>query len=260
MFLSNDLVKGLLDYKIWFYLSLSEVRTRYIGSFLGPFWITISQTVLVISIGYIYGGLFGIPPEKYMPFLTCGLICWNLVQGILNEGTRCFGSHKSFLNEIKINPLVFCYKVVFSNFIILAHNSVSIAFIFLLTGYKFSILMPLSLIGFAFIFVNGVLSIIIIGILCERFRDIPSLISNILQISFFITPIIWDPIQFKTRAVLFLKLNPFYHFIEATRAPLLGIIPDMDTYFFLIAITLANTFAASIIYKNFSKKIIYWMQ
>ena len=258
--LLKELIDALLKYKIWSYLAFTEVKSRYVGSFLGPFWITISQIVLVISIGYIYGGLFGIPPEKYMPFLTCGLISWNLISGILNEGTRCFGSNKAFLNEIQINPLVFCYKVVFSNLIALIHNSVAIIFIFLLTGYSFSILMPLSLIGLFFILINGVLAIITIGIVCERFRDIPSLISNILQISFFVTPIIWDPINFKSRIILILKLNPFYHFIEAIRAPLLGRTPDLDIYITLVFFTLINIILASLIYKKFSKKIIYWMQ
>lgn len=258
--LINKLYDAFLNYKTWTYLAKIEIKSKYVGSVLGPFWITITQIVLVVSIGYIYGGLFNIPPERYMPFLTCGLISWSLISGILNEGTRCFGSNKAFINEIKVNPLIFCYKIVLGNFIIFIHNSIAIIFIFLLTGYEFSILMLFGLIGLFFILINGVLAIITIGIICERFRDIPSLISNVLQISFFITPIIWDPITFKSRVIIILKLNPFFHFIEATRSPLLGRMPDVDIYFILMAITLVNFLIASIIYNKFSNKIVYWIQ
>ena len=107
---------------------------------------------------------------------------------------------------------------------------------------------------------NGFFLIISIGIICERFRDIPSLITNILQISFFVTPIIWDPMNFKSRAIIILKLNPFWHFIEAARAPLLGRTVEIETYLILLIITFFNFLLALFMYKKFSKKIIYWMQ
>ena len=232
----NELINAVKKYKIWTYLSFQEIKTRYVGSYLGPFWITITQIILVISIGYIYGGIFNIPPEEYMPFLTCGFVYWNLISGILNEGTRVFGSNRNYLNEIKISPLLFCLKNVCSNTIVL------------------------SFIGLFFVCINGFLAIITIGIICERFRDIPSLITNILQISFFVTPIIWDPINFKSRAVIILQLNPFWHFIEAARAPLLGREVELYTYLTIIMLTFVNFFIAYFTYKKFSNKIIYWLQ
>ena len=81
----DDIFFSFLKYRIWSFLSYQEIKSRYVGSYIGPFWITITQIILVISIGYIYGGMFNIPPEKYMPFLTCGFVYWNLITGIINE-------------------------------------------------------------------------------------------------------------------------------------------------------------------------------
>ncbi len=256
----NEFINAIKKYKIWTYLSFQEIKTRYVGSYLGPFWITITQIILVISIGYIYGGIFSIPPEEYMPFLTCGFVYWNLISGILNEGTRVFGSNRNYLNEIKISPLLFCLKNVCSNTIVFLHNFLAVFVIFYLTDYEYTSRFFLSFIGLFFICINGFLAIITIGIICERFRDIPSLITNILQISFFVTPIIWDPINFKSRAVIILQLNPFWHFIEAARAPLLGREVELYTYLTIIMLTFVNFFIAYFTYKKFSNKIIYWLQ
>tara|TARA_B100000989_G_scaffold70706_1_gene49511 strand:- start:13498 stop:14274 length:777 start_codon:yes stop_codon:yes gene_type:complete len=256
----DDIFFSFRKYRIWSFLSYQEIKSRYVGSYIGPFWITITQIILVISIGYIYGGMFNIPPEKYMPFLTCGFVYWNLITGIINEGTRVYGSNKGYLSEINLNPVIFIFKNVFSNTIIFFHNFIAVFVIFYLTDYDYTYLFFLSIIGFFFIVVNGFFLIISIGIICERFRDIPSLITNILQISFFVTPIIWDPMNFKSRAIIILKLNPFWHFIEAARAPLLGRTVEIETYLILLIITFFNFLLALFMYKKFSKKIIYWMQ
>lgn len=254
------LIEGYKNRRIWLFLSFLEIKNRYVGSFLGPFWITISQIVLVFSIGYIYGGIFNIPPETYMPFLTCGFCCWNLINGCINEGSKCFSGHKEFLNELCISPMTFIYKVVFSNLIIFFHNFFSIFFIFYLTKYPYSPIFLLSLVGVIFILINAMLVIATLATISERFRDIPSLVTNIMQISFFVTPIIWDPISFKSRAIIILKLNPFWYFISAARDPLLGRMPELNTYYILLAITAINFLIARYVYKKFSKRIIYWMQ
>lgn len=256
----TELIKGFKNRRIWIFLSLLEIKNRYVGSFIGPFWITISQIVLVFSIGYIYGGIFNIPPETYMPFLTCGFCCWNLINGTLNEGTKCFSGHKEFLNELSITPITFVYKVVCSNLVIFFHNFFSIFFIFYLTKYPYSPIFLLFIIGVFFILINGILVVTTLATLSERFRDIPSFVTNIMQIGFFVTPIIWDPISFKSRAIIILKLNPFWYFVSAARDPLLGRMPEISTYLILIVITIINFFIARYVYKKYSKRIIYWMQ
>ena len=179
----NEFINAIKKYRIWTYLSFQEIKTRYVGSYLGPFWITITQIILVISIGYIYGGIFNIPPEEYMPFLTCGFVYWNLISGILNEGTRVFGSNRNYLNEIKISLLLFCLKNVCSNTIVFFHNFLAVFVIFYLTEYEYTLRFFYRL-WFNFYMYQWFFSYNYYWIICERFRDIPSLITNILQISF----------------------------------------------------------------------------
>jgi hypothetical protein len=60
-----------------------------------------------------------------------------------------------------------------------------------------------------------------LGAICARFRDIPPIVGSVLQIGFFVTPIIWLPSQLGADDH-WLLLNPFFDLLEVVRKPLLG--------------------------------------
>jgi lipopolysaccharide transport system permease protein len=57
---------------MWTALALQDMKIRYRGSLLGPFWVTISTLVMVVSMGLVYSHLFHTTPIAYMPYLGLG--------------------------------------------------------------------------------------------------------------------------------------------------------------------------------------------
>ena len=98
-----------------------------------------------------------------------------------------------------------------------------------------------------FLFVPGFLLVLALlvttglslAIICARYRDIPHIVSNLLQISMFVTPIMFMKDMLGHRAFL-AQGNPFYHMVDAIRAPLLGESPEASTWIFLVAANLAS--------------------
>jgi lipopolysaccharide transport system permease protein len=66
--------------------------------------------------------------------------------------------------------------------------------------------------------------VLLLGTFCARFRDILPIVASIIQIAFFMTPVIWKPEQLGSGQRL-LPLNPFFDLLEIVRAPLLGTAP-----------------------------------
>src|SRR3981081_1420012 len=66
--------------RVWMWSALAGqgLKLRVRGSMLGPFWLTISTLVMVVAMGVIYAQLFHQEPSTYLPFLTVGLIVWQL--------------------------------------------------------------------------------------------------------------------------------------------------------------------------------------
>jgi lipopolysaccharide transport system permease protein len=63
---------------------------------------------------------------------------------------------------------------------------------------------------------------LLLGAFCARFRDIQPIVNSVMQIAFFMTPVIWKPSQLDPSSVEKLAFNPFYDLLDITRGPILG--------------------------------------
>jgi lipopolysaccharide transport system permease protein len=63
---------------------------------------------------------------------------------------------------------------------------------------------------------------LILGAFCARFRDIQPIVNSVMQIAFFMTPVIWKPSQLGAQGIARLAFNPFFDLLEIVRGPILG--------------------------------------
>ena len=165
------------------------------------------------------------------------------------------------LSSIKTPYSVFCINVVVRNLIVMVHHMA----VFVLVAVLFVV----DLNGWQILFIPGVMIFaltgtwvsILIGMFCTRWRDIIPPLTNILQITTFISPIFWPVEQLGDRAIsiIIVYLNPFYHFVEIIRAPLLGKVPEPSTYLATIIITILGWGLTFWLFSKYRKRIIYWI-
>ena len=99
-----------------------------------------------------------------------------------------------------------------------------------------------------------------LGVFCTRFRDVPQIIASLLQVFFYLTPIIWMPELIPKRAgCLLLDANPFFHLIEIVRAPLLGKLPSALNWQVAILLAVAGWGITMLFYGRFRSRIAYWL-
>src|SRR5260370_26639146 len=87
----------------------------------------------------------------------------------------------------------------------------------------------LALPGLALWLVEALALAVLLGALCARFRDIPPIVASVMQMAFFVTPVIWKPELMREHQWM-LKFNPFYSLLEIVRGPLQSEIPDATIY------------------------------
>jgi ABC-type polysaccharide/polyol phosphate export permease len=100
---------------------------------------------------------------------------------------------------------------------------------------------------------------LLVGIISARFRDIPQIVQSITQAAAIMTPVFWLPDRIPQRYHLILDANPFYHLLEAVRAPLLGVTVAPHTYLFLAGmggLGWALTFA---LFANTRRRIVHYL-
>ena len=254
----DDLVSGLRSAHIWAMLGWQEIRQRYRRSALGPFWLTISTAVLIGGMGPLYGRLFGQELSIYFPYIAIGFVVWQLIASILNESTQVFIGAEAFIKQVRIPFTVHVLRMLWRNAIVFAHNAVIGVLILAIfsDGWHWSIL--LSLVGIFAIMANGVWIATLLGALCARFRDIPQIVSSLVTIAFFLTPVLWkaDTLGRHRWAA---EINPLYHFIELVRTPLLGELPSARSWIAVAGVTLVGFLIMIPFFSRFRGRIAYWV-
>lgn len=253
-----DILEGAGAVHLWGPLGWQDIRKRYRRSILGPFWLTISMGMLVGALGLLYGALFQAELARFMPFLALGFIFWTFMSNLITDSCRVFINAQGIIQQIDLPLSVHVYRMIWHNLIVLGHNliiCVPIAVAFLIwPGWKGLLVVP----GLAVLCLNGAWAGLLLGLISARFRDVPLVVDSVIRIAFFVTPIIWMPEHLPGRFRLH-EWNPFHHFLELVRAPLLGEAPNLVSWLVVLGISCLGWVATLFMYSRFRRRIAYWV-
>jgi ABC-type polysaccharide/polyol phosphate export permease len=209
-------------------------------------------------MGPLYGRLFGQDVGSYFPFLAIGFVVWQLIASLMNDAGQVFIATEQYIKQIRMPFTVHVLRMVWRNVIIFAHNFVIgiVVLIWFLPNWTWLPLM--ALLGLFFIVLNGVWFGILLGLLCARFRDIPPIVSSVVQLAFFITPVLWRK-EMLGRHQWAADVNPLYHLIEVVRAPLLGESAASLSWIIVVLLTIVG-FAITIpFFARYRARVAYWV-
>ncbi|HVY15325.1 MAG TPA: ABC transporter permease [Rhodopila sp.] len=217
-----DLVSGFKLWRLALTLGWLDIRLRYRGSMLGPFWLTISTGVMVGSLGFLYSALFKIDVAGYLPFLALSQVLWGYLAAIVSEACAAFTESEAIIRSVRMPFTVFSIRVLVRNVIALAHNIAVIVVVFavfrIVPGWEAFLALP----GMLIWAIDSIALTLIFGAFCARFRDIQPIVNSVMQIAYFMTPVMWKPEQLGPARERFLALNPFYDLLEIVRGPILN--------------------------------------
>jgi lipopolysaccharide transport system permease protein len=216
-----DLATGVRHWRLPAALARLDIRNRYRGSVLGPFWLSLSTAVMVGSLGLLYSALFRLELADYLPFLAVSLIVWNLISQIVGDACTSLIQSEGIIRQLPLPFTVHALRCVLRNGVVAAHNLPLVLLVLVACGRAPGPEAALSILGLALIGVNAFAVALFLGMLCARFRDIAPIVASVMQLAFFVSPVIWKP-ELLGRWQPLLPLNPFYVVMETVRAPLLG--------------------------------------
>ena len=256
----KDIAASLVRMNLVLLLGWHDIKQRYRRSYLGPFWITISMGVFVGCIGFLFGQILKVPLAEFLPFLAIGLIIWNFSLSVITEGSEGFISAESVIRQLPVPLFVHILRVIWRNLIILGHNLIIVPVIFFVMDRSVEPTLFLSLIGIGLLLLNLGWFTLLMSVLCTRFRDLSEVLKSILQVVFYLTPIMWMPSLLSERSGMYvLNFNPIFHLIELVRAPLLGEVPAMIHWNVAIVMAIFGWSLAILLYGKFKDRIAYWL-
>ncbi len=254
----RDLVETMRLWRLCWTLGWLDVKLRYRGSILGPFWLTASTAVMVAAMSLLYTTLFRIDLANYMPFLSLSLVLWGFVGGVANEGATCFTQAEGMIRSMRVPFGLHAARTIIRNILVLLHNVVVVVAVFAIfhvwPGRQAAWALP----GAVLWIVDAAAACLLLGTLGARYRDIPPIISSLMQIVFFISPIIWKP-ELITRGHAWLQLNPFYALIEIVRRPLLGQQASLHLWRLAVLDSAVLWVLAVLLFMRVRARLAYWI-
>ncbi len=256
---SNDIFRCFTGWHVWALMGVSDVRQRYKRSRFGQFWITFSMAIFVAGIGVVYGGLFHANISDYVPYLAVNMTVWTLISGTITDGTMTFVEAASHLKQDSLPKTSFVMRILVRNMVTFGHNLLIIPIVFVIFLVTPSPVALLAIPGLVLVLIATFFSTLGLGILCTRFRDLPQIVANMMQLAFFVTPIMWHIDQLGRRGEIIKVINPFASFLRIVSEPMQGRIPDLQTYasvFIYLSLLFLITWP---LFARFRARIVYWL-
>ncbi|MBW4092610.1 MAG: ABC transporter permease [Proteobacteria bacterium] len=255
---ASDISVGLRRWRLAATLAWLDIRNRYRGSVLGPFWLTLSTGLMLAGLGILYSALMHETLRSYLPFLSVSLIVWNVVNQIVLDATTSLISAEGMIRQLPLPYTTHALRCVFRNLIIAAHNLPLILIVMVICRVFPGPGIVLMFVGLAILGVNAFAAALLLGMLCARFRDLGQIVASVMQLAFFMTPILWKPTSLGPKAV-WLTLDPFYVVMQVVRGPLLGSGAPPLIWVSALGFTIVFCGLAFAFFVRFRGRIAFWV-
>jgi ABC-type polysaccharide/polyol phosphate export permease len=218
--------RSMTLWRLWLFLAWQDTKTRYSRTTLGPYWTTVSLAIWTVSIGIVYAVLFKVPIREFLPYLATGLISWNYISTVLLASPSALTEARSALLNIRIPLPVLILRIIVRTIIAYGHSlPVVLAVVLVLAPSTYANGQWLALVQLPFSL--ALISIVLIPVsffiatLCTKLPDMGQVVASLVQVLFFITPILWSTDTLKDAQWIY-QLNPLYYVTTTLRMPLLG--------------------------------------
>lgn len=226
--------------KLIFKLAKNDFKTRFAGSYLGIVWAFVQPVVTVLVYWFVFqvglrsGNIGNFP---FVLWLVAGLVPWFFFSEALNSATNALIEYsylvKKVVFKISILPIIKLISALFVHVFFVGFTLI----LYSCYGY-FPDLYSLQVIYYTFcmfVFVLG-LSYATCAVVIF-FRDLTQIISILLQVGVWITPIMWQIESVEVLSgglMMFFKLNPMYYIVSGYRDALINKVWFWDNFYLTI--------------------------
>lgn len=253
-----DVIGAFGAWRMWWMLAKNDVIRRYRRSRVGQLWLTLSMAVMIFGMGAIYATLFSTPLADYLPHLGTSLVLWGLISSTITESCSSFTENDSIIRQVALPRFSYLLRTIAKNLFVFAHNLVILPVLYVVTASPINWHILLFVPGLLLVVANLAWVGYCLAIISARFRDIPQIVLSMMQLAFFVSPVVFKPSQLRgDHAVL--VLNPFSSMLDVMREPLLGNLPGAVSYLILIGLLIVGWLLCLAFAGKYSHRVVYWL-
>ena len=221
-------------------LIVRDIKVRYKRSILGVTWTMLAPLLNMITLTIVFSALLKTAVENYPVYFMSGLLFWNFFA----QSTSSTALQTHDANEIAkrtfVPRSVFVAASIGVALVNLLLSLIPLLLILVVTGFPLHatwLFLPFSIL-MGTMFAGGVG--LILFTLASRFSDVREMYMVIVQVWFFLTPIVYHVSIVPVRHRIPIWLNPMYYLVQTFRKPIYdGALPGLDVLALSFGIALA---------------------
>jgi len=233
-----------------------DIYSQYAGSIAGLLWTIITPLSQLLVYSFLFTIVFKIRmskidagTESFMLFFLSGLLPWTAFSDALAKSTSIIIQNSNLITKVAFPVELLPISTVCSSFILAGSGWVLFLMWLIWSGYPtlYWLLLPLPVIFF-FMFTLGLAWML--SSICVYLRDTQQILSVILNLWFYFTPILYPISMVPASMQWAIKLNPVYYFIELVREILFQHTLSWTNLFISAAISVTLFFAGFFCFKH----------
>lgn len=258
----NELYQSFRNPEFWALSSWLDIIVRARKSRFGILWLLAPSIVYVFGLGTFFSGLQQhAAPRDFFAHVALGAMIFRTLMSTVTGSATVFNGSYSFIMDGHVRLTDYLLESLAKSFFDLCMYLPAVAVtLFMLTDVHAMGLL-LAVPSMVVIYLNALWLAAVFSLVGARFPDFGQLLNNISVFLFLLTPIIWYPesMPVGSRRAQLMLFNPFYHFVEIFRSPILGEPIDPVSLWYVGILTVLGLLVATFAYRRYARFVPLWI-
>ena len=211
-------------------LALKELKIRYKRSVLGFLWALLNPMLLMLVLTAVFSTIMSMNIRHYAIFLLSVLLPWTFFSQSVSYAGESIVGNGDLIKKVRVAKLVFPIAALVSNMINLLLSLIPLALIVVAMRHEFHLTwlyLPVPLLALSIFTLGASFFFAAVNV---YYRDVAHIVQIVLQVWFYLTPIIYDVKFFPAQYRWIFKLNPLIYVLNGFRLSVYyGMLPQLQS-------------------------------
>jgi ABC-2 type transport system permease protein len=257
----TELFRDTFRYRelIWA-LAVKDLTIRYKRSVLGFLWALLNPMLLMLVLSVVFSKLMVGQQQHYSVFLLSMLLPWTFFSQSLSYAAESIVGNGDLIKKVSVAKLVFPVAAVVSNMINMLLSLIPLVLIVLVVRHPFYVTwlyLPVPMAALAILTLGATFFFATANV---YYRDVSHILQILLQIWFYLTPIIYSLDYIPARYRIFFKLNPIIYELNGFRLSVYyGMLPTLESFIASFACAFIALYFGFRIFRRHQDEFVFYV-
>lgn len=191
-----------------------NIKLKYRKSYLGLFWTILAPAFSALIYFFVFRFVMKVQVPNYLTFILSGILAWGFFATTLSSGLESIVGNYGLVSKVPIPLNVFALNESITLFINFILSQPILILAMSITGAPFTINLLYLPLLYSLLFIQAYSLSLILSVLFVYFRDLRHLLALVLQMLFYMTPVVYNQDMIPKNLTVYTYLIPHFFIFE----------------------------------------------